>query len=417
MERRTINLTTLLAALPSVQRFLQSIERALRDGHNIWVLLPDGVEPAFVTDILLRHLEGPGGMIIDIVDLDTAGAFEPFEVLKGIVERWEDVRGCQVLEDLVGPLRNATTPEPEVLLLKPREGGLALDSKWLTAIERWALACRRYASQYRRRLCIVASASSLPATPEPNITMAVRRWWGIPSALETQLACRLTSEEEGPVSLWREYLIPSLAGNDLTLGEHLWDAVIEPEDHIVARLAEYGRRRGWRKRDAEEVSDAWRSLPPGKQDALLPRSMFSFWARGWIVYTPEYGGEIHSALVALLEEDNHQEIAHRLWRAQAALLLPVVDSARVSIWEQLTRIYGRACISQSEHQDASPYPELGYIEKVLRESTIRESDKLPWLRAVRLVREIRNKLAHYNSISFGEFVEFWEHVSPLLKRR
>ncbi|MBC7227473.1 MAG: hypothetical protein H5T61_09580 [Thermoflexales bacterium] len=350
-------------------------------------------------------------MVVDIVDLDNVGVSDPFEVFKGMVEPWEDTCSCRVLEDLAG----SPNPEPEVLLIQPRAEGPTLDDQWLLALERWASAAKRYAPSQRRKLCVVVPADSLPRMPQPDITVAVQRWWGIPSALETRLACRLASQEEGPVSLWREHLIPSLAGNDLALGEYLWDIVMGPEDEILAGLAQYGMERGWQKADAEEAYRVWSPLPPGRREIQLPRQVFSLWARGWIVYTPEYGGEIHSALVALLDEQNNQEIAHRLWRAQTPLLLPVVDSVRLNICEQLTQMYGRTWTTWVDGWDDASYPELGVIESALRKGNMRESEKHRWLKVVQLTRLIRNKLAHYTPISFQEFIEFWERATPFLK--
>lgn len=412
MERGIVNLKSLLAVLPSVRRFLQTTERALRGGHNVWVLLPRGVDPFYFADLFLSYLEGPGRMSVDIVDLTTVGESEPFDVLREIVGRWQDVTTCRFLEDLAG----SPVPLPEVLLLKPREETPALDSAWLVAIERWVVACRHHAPDQRRKLCIVALADALLQVPKSEVTVTVQKWWGIPSALEAQLACRLVAfgEEEGPVSLWREYLIPSLAGNDLMLGEYLWDVVIKSEDEILSALIDYAMRRGWRRKDAEEVVREWRPLRPGGGEGQFSRQMYSFWARGWIVYTLEYGGEIHSALLALLEDEKGREIAHRLWRAQTSLLLPAIDNVRINLCEQLTRFYGQVWTSWADKQENSLYPELGLIEAALRKGPIPEQERHRWLRIVQIARAIRNKLAHYSPISFQEFAEFWERVTPLL---
>ena len=143
-----------------------------------------------------------------------------------------------------------------------------------------------------------------------------------------------------------------------------------------------------------------------------PEQMLPFWAQGWIVYTPEYGGEIHSALLALL--GNEPEIVHRLWRAQAALLLPAVDSARLRVCEQLTQFYGETWTCWGNGWEQSLYPELGAIENAIRKGPIRESEKHRWLKVVHPIRDVRNKVAHYQPILFNEFVEFWERTAPFL---
>lgn len=405
-----MSLASLVRTLPSTHRFLRSIERALRDGCSVWVLLPQGIEHLRLEDLLLQYLEGTGGMSVGLVDLSNAGDCEPFEVLRGIVGDWEDVGEVRILEDLT-----SYHQAPEVLLVKSLEEiPVSKRADWFMAVDRWTVASRSHPPGQRRKLCIVISADSLPQIPQSDITISVQMWWGIPSSLETRLACRLASREENHTSLWREHLIPSLAGSDLVLGEFLWDTVTERGDKILESLAMYGAERGWSRKDAEEVCRHWKPIPPGESQDFPSRQIYPFWARGWVVYTVEYGGEIHSALLALLEDES--EIAHRLWRAQVALLLPIVDSARVNICKQLTQRYGGTWSSWADEWDDALYPELGVIESALRKGPVPESDKQRWLRVVHLVRETRNRLAHYNPISFQEFAEFWERVAPFLRR-
>jgi hypothetical protein len=399
----SVGLASQVGSLPSTQRFLRSVEQDLRSGRSVWVLFPQGGEALRLWDLLLHNLEGPGGMIVAPVDLGTVGSYGPFDVLRSVVEDWEDTGIARFLEDLT-----LCHQAPEVLLLKSLEEiPPPKRNEWLLAVERWAASSLRHSPERRRKLCVVAAAYSVfqNGLPKSDVALSVRMWWGVPSALEIHLACRLMSQEETPLSLWREHLIPSLAGNDLTLGEYLWDVVTDPPEALLEKLAQYGAERGWKKQNAEEVCERWKPMPPGKQTEPSEQ-MIPFWAQGWIVYTPEYGGEVHSALLALL--GNEPEIAHRLWRAQAALLLPAVDSARLRVCEQLTQFYGETWTCWGDGWEQSLYPELGAIEHAIRKGPIGEPEKQRWLKVVHPLRDIRNKVAHYQPILFNEFVEFWE---------
>lgn len=377
------------------------------------MLFPKGINHRRFQRVLLSHLERSCETVVAVVDLSGATDLPPFEALKSTLDYYGVDSTVRVLEDLV-PCNDT---EPEVFLVTSFEGlPLPRRQEWVNALDRWAGASTHYPADGRRKICIVTPADSLPDRnfPSPDVTVSVRMWWGIPSALEARLACRLASQERIPVTLWREHLLPSLAGSDLEFGEHLWDLVTEDLEEILEGMAAYGAARGWSRQEAEEVYKRWTPIPPGRGwIPTPPKHSLSFWAQGWIVYTPEYGGEIHSALLALLRHEH--EIAHRIWRAQAVLLMPVVDSARLSIYEHLSRRFGIGWLDWRSEREGMSLPELGLMENALRGAPVPKDEKQQWLRVVRMIRRIRNDLAHYTPISFGRFVEFWERVGPILR--
>jgi hypothetical protein len=124
------------------------------------------------------------------------------------------------------------------------------------------------------------------------------------------------------------------------------------------------------------------------------------------VYTPEYGEEIHSAIVAV--QGDNREITHRLWRGQAALLLPLIDRTRMILCEQLSASYGDAWPSLVQNPESGLCAELGAIEVALTTVLTWNSERDRWLRVVKLARHIRNNLAHYEPISYEDFALFWQ---------
>ena len=71
----------------------------------------------------------------------------------------------------------------------------------------------------------------------------------------------------------------------------------------------------------------------------VPSSLRSIWAGGGLVYTPEYGLELHPAFLA---HANHTvEVQKMVWRGQAELLLPLVNEIRLKVCSALTGTYGR----------------------------------------------------------------------------
>lgn len=150
----SVGMASQVGSLPSTQRFLRSVEQDLRSGRSVWVLFPQGGEALRLWDLLLHNLEGPGGMIVAPVDLGTVGSYGPFDVLRSVVEDWEDTGIARFLEDLT-----LCHQAPEVLLLKSLEEiPPPKRNEWLLAVERWAASSLRHSPERRRKLCVVAAA-------------------------------------------------------------------------------------------------------------------------------------------------------------------------------------------------------------------------------------------------------------------
>ncbi len=395
--------------LPSVRQFLRRLGEDLQDGRILWVLLPQGIDPGDFRETLIHHLERNCDLQVEPVDLRPRS--DPFEVLKESLGWYGAGKQARVLEDLA-----SYDSGPRVLFLRFFENlPVEEKNKWVGIVERWASAIKVHPS--RRLLCIVIPADALPDgyLPQTDIAVSVRMWWGIPSALEVRLACRLAAGyEDGPRSLWRESLIPSVAGNDLELGEALWDVVTDSRDTtgaILEALVAFAGEKGWNESDAAEACRRWKPPLPGEENRFeVSPAILPLWVRGWVVYTPEYGGEVHSALLALLGYE--REIVHRVWRAQAALLLPFVDSARLIMYDKIHDRWGWL-----NWQDKGICPELGELENTLRCSALPEPEKQQLVSRVTLLREVRNRLAHYHPLSFAEFTAFWDRITPILGDR
>ena len=143
--------------------------------------------------------------------------------------------------------------------------------------------------------------------------------------------------------------------------------------------------------------------------------MHQAWASGALVYTPEYGLEIHPSLLA--QASRKKELETMLWRGQAEFLLPILNEIRLRVCNELTETYGvdwpiswgePATGHELEQVKITPLAtELGYIHHLFRTAgeghPLRSKCHLSGL--VLLARDIRNQIAHNNPVSFQNFVD------------
>ncbi|MBN1207513.1 MAG: hypothetical protein JXB05_21760 [Myxococcaceae bacterium] len=323
----------------------------------------------------------------------------------------EDVRpgGTRVQED-------AGLLLPEVVWLEGLEGvGDAGARAWLE----YLAASSRYGIAGALVLLMpVGRLSPKIEVPGTSPRLAVHRLSGTPSALEVRLLCRLAEPHPptSPEALWREAVLPALVGSDLTLACALWEAVLEEEATLRSALTSAARACRWEAPALEEVraflADTGSSRGGGAQAAVETR-----WARlsqaGFAGTTPEYGNEVGTAALAAREEV--RAVAHRLWRGQAALLLPRLDELRMRVCESLTRVYGpRWPLRWGRFEDAEDRQRVeddplacdyGPLEHILRKREVNGARYLP---AVSLGRTLRNELAHYRPVRFTDFKRLCE---------
>ena len=218
---------------------------------------------------------------------------------------------------------------------------------------------------------------------------------------------------------WREYVVPALAGNDISLVGNLMELDVLCDVQTINRyLQNFAEQRGWEATNLrtwgleEEMSfhDTEYSLVP-------PRSLRKLWAHGVVGWTLEYGLELHTAVLAVL--GRQEELSHRLWRGQSELVLPLVDRTRLEVCKYLTSFHGPdwpvreyAPESPQEEEIVRKNPlacQLGHLEFILKNSSF-ISSKQRLTTPISLCRWIRNQIAHYRPIAFKDFENFLREV-------
>lgn len=333
--------------------------------------------------------------------------------------------GTFLLEDVA-----AQPGWPDVLVLEGfAELSESSQERWLSLLNRWSHASQKALGngQPLPALCCVAKPATgvrLPALGE--VCLRVNWWWGLPSALECQMLCRVweSGGARDACNAWRECLLPSVAAGDVEFFAESWPRITSSRAEIWEFLIDFGRKRGWRAAILRKALDDFnaghlfgrpalngsacdtRSGPP---DRLRP-----LWLEGLVHSTPEHGCELHASALAVLGQV--EALDHRFWRAQAALVLPVLDTHRHRICRDFSDRYGAdwplrwhqpASMEELEAlQDGPLACQWGYLEALLRncKSLRRERKMLPF---VSHCRYVRNELAHYRPIEFADFKRIW----------
>ena len=298
--------------------------------------------------------------------------------------------------------------------------------EWFEFFLQWSQSFQNIIDQggYPTAICLICPIWMMEKLPADDLYLSVRQWRGLPSVLEMQMLCRLAEKDEASDNLafgWRESVLSSVAGSDVQLAEWLWDDVFESTDCLIESLVAYATEK--RKWSVDLLTSLNMNTGLGNRRANnSPPKMenLELWGRGILDWTPEYGVEVNSSALALFEKK--EDIRHRLWRAQASLLLPRLDSLRLGLCEHLIQAYGpewparcRQFGSDSERQKAmqNPYScQWGYLESVISNSTALESER-SCLPLIQVARFIRNRLAHFRIIDYSNYKRLCREIESL----
>lgn len=412
--------------MPAARSIVCGAASVLAQRLSQLILCPDAGSSAAVTEAIRAELLRR--------DFAISGAYLPamegrisleYALAEQLGAATAELSGTFLLEDL-----SAQPGWPDVLVLEGfAELSESSQERWLSLFSRWSHASQRALGkgQSLPGLCCVAKLSGgvrLPALGE--VCLRVNWWWGLPSALECQLLCRM--QESGGsrdvCNAWRECLLPSLASGDIELFAELWSRVTCSRADLWDFLTGFGKKRGWQAGKLQQALDDCNAGHLLGRHALNgsgcdtrsgpPNILRQLWLEGLVQSTPEHGCELHTSALAILGQT--EAFDHRLWRAQAALVLPELDMHRHRICRDLTDRYGidwplrwhqPASIEElATLQDGPLACQWGYLETLLRccKALRRERKMLPFVSHCRFVR---NELAHYRPIEFLDFKRVW----------
>ena len=402
-------------SLPSTRSFVHAVTEHDGAGVRI-VLLPDNLSREMVGRLIRNRIETLG---LSTKALFDAGDTSPVMASAGAMNlSWPSPRTLRTVRNL---LRCEGLPD---VFYVHRMGRIC---EWADFIKGWAeeyQGLRTSGDRSAPYLCVVAKLRdfefNLPASA-PDL--AFHWWWGFPSTLEMRLACRIASaqygDDDSATVQWREYVLPGLVGNDVQLAEHMWGHVLDGTDQVVNGLVEYwnGLEQSEPTTSIHDVIDRVAEVRGGSSVGHGPfEELRGLWASGALFYTPEYGLELHPALLA--RSGRTETVEHMLWRGQSELLLPQVNEVRLKVCQDFTSTYGSDWpirwvppFSDQEVEEVKRSPlgtELGHVNYLLQALGVRNPrhdlyEKRALGDLVLRAKTLRNEIAHYNPVALRDF--------------
>ena len=422
-------LSQALSQMPSAKVVLDQFLDDLRQGRSVLGLLPHGVGLEMLKPELWNGLESYD-IHINEISIDEYETFDPvssiFRAL-GINHSTEPApNGVEYLFSQVNIL-------PEVLFIDGFNNSCE-DTRlaWLRFIVRWAELCKAKNSSSFTDLtippaiCLLTNGKFVPyPLPRTDLFLNIHVWWSIPTVLELRLLCRLASDPiTGLSSYWMESIIPELSGSNLRLADFLWNRKTDTHMDLVTSLNCYAEEQDWDLSEIKEISrqEFGRQRTYSQDFWWSSLDLYQAWAHELVYWTPEYGIEISSAVLAVL--DRREDLDHRIWRGQVGSLLPELDKTRLILCELLNRSYG--CDwpykwyepeTERELKDVKNSPfscQWGHLTFLLHRREL--YGKRDFKQLAHYSSNIRNKLAHYKPIEFAEYEIYCGEIAKLTEQ-
>jgi hypothetical protein len=411
---------TSLAYAPSVREWIERAGQAVAAGDSVFLAFPATVACDPVLDAAARAAEGRGCTVAEI-DLSRMDVRLPPLIALGTALGFEPAAVASIGALVAAP------GAPDVVVAR-EFGCLPAEPacRWVRLVEQVARASTAQPARGPAFLLAAGGLVTISCLPRSTTDVRVQWWHGFPSATELRLACREGAAESSHPArqLWREHVLCSIAGNDATLAVMLWDAVFESTAAIDRVLQEYASKVGWTPAALEQAGVRDFRPAPLLRRSPEPPGQRELWAIGALSQTEEFGLELHSAAAATLGLSALWQ--QRIWRAQLAFALPLLEDIRVRLCERLCGTWGSTWPFRWEPPDseeerreaeASALAESwGFLAHLYRNVPALARDS----RIVSLVvrgHYLRNELSHSRTILFPDFKALYEQAAELVWSR
>lgn len=383
--------------LPSAAQMLNDVRKELSEGVSLCLVF------AIPGDIIEFQRILCHGLLIED-SLTTCSIYLPELETITLANFQKSIAGVEYQNNSL-ELFMKSDAAPDVIIIQgfdEIENSLQNDTMWL--MRRWVEHCHTNAD--KKSLCLVVPGNLAAKIHEIQLSttssrLKIRYLIGMPSALEVQLISRAQSGIEliSAEAHWRELLVSSLSGNDLDIAYMLGHSQLNNLDDINEVLKEYAGLNSWELSTFEKEFKGWIPLSSGmKPDMPQHIENIKLLWKQTTIYTPEYGEEIHPAVLAIMGK--YDEIRHRVWRSQTTLVLPVIDELRIKIFLLLKNRINKTW----NHEEI---PEIGELKYSLDQLPVDSVVRQQFYDIVRHARDIRNKLSHVEVINLREYILLW----------
>lgn len=352
-------------SLPGPSVFVRAVVEDLRRGANLVIGLPrwapEGLERAVSAELLDDDL-----LSWRPLSLENHPRDDPLELLARLYAPDLPKRGLRDPVDLVA----STAFSGNLIWVTGLEDTW---TTWRSLLERYADAVRKRRAEDRGLLCLVVTGLSPEVFPRVDVALSVRLWRDAVTELDMLAWLHHLRGRRGVHNaMYRRLQLRhalELVAYDPRLA---WDASAQGLEVLAAPaswLANVAHARGW----SEETTECWEGGTCDKMDGQHIR---------------------HPALLAVTD-GAVTSLGSLVWRAQVGVLFPFLEEARnryLRDYGSLLRVphdtgYGSVIRDRLEL-------EIGHIHHQLRQRV-----SVSELAHLRLLREIRNALAHHEPLA------------------
>jgi hypothetical protein len=340
--------------LPGPSAFAAEVEDVVRRGESAAILLPPGT-PGGLGSYLGARARGDACLWVSV----SPGDAEPATALSDLVAMPAPAAG-RAARALAEALRRTTVwiegVPPERL------------RSWTGLLSQFAAAARSETAGSAGALALVGEPAGVQAREE--VGLRVLRWKGRVRREDAliHLADLPGGEGGSAESQLRVALAVELAGWDLDLARRLAERSLTELLRPAALLRHEASERGWR-------------LP-------APRDR---WAAGW---SDCWRGSQLDHPAALALEGREQELAQRVWKAEIAVLFPLIEERRCALLSQLRPFLKAPVDTPVGRIESVEDLEIGQIWHQVRCSRLNEATR----RRVMGLANMRRALAHVEPI-------------------
>jgi hypothetical protein len=263
---------------------------------------------------------------------------------------------------------------------------------WYALLERWARRAQGALSTGRKLppILLCHRGRTQIAPPEANVLLAHVPLHRRLTDLDLRYLVRAQSGGSGAAAdIWREHVLPPLSGADVGLLDALWDACLQGRDALITALKAYATARGWKGTETpDELAGSLHSL---------------------------VGRDPRPHLAHAVIAGNDHLLDRRMWRGQAALVLPLLDELRLWLCERLESRLGDGwawrwasppSVEEAKLVRDDPlHAQFGHLSAITDAARLTPDERPPLRRLAVHSRDLRNDLAHYRPISFTRFSE------------
>ena len=342
-------------SLPGLGAACSMVAEHLLTGQSVIAHTGAWLDPA---DAIARIGAGPG--MGDLLQTQVIAEGDPAAAVS-------ESLGCDVRMMLLGEPPECSSWQVLIVRGLDELPDAAL-AAWYRLTERWAKHAQGARSTGASLPPLLLCHRGRSAVPRPvnNVLLAHVALQRELTDLDVRYLVRLRARDATtPEDTWREHVIPPLAGTDVGLVDVLWEACLHDQGVLLDCCKAYAAAQGWTGQEPRDELAGSLCRGGGRE----PRP------------------HIAHAVVA----GEERVLPQRLWRGQAALVLPLVDELRLWTCERLHGMLGAGWalrwakpLSSEEEALVVEDPlhcQFGHLKSIIQVASLRNDDRRALIRS------------------------------------